>query len=86
MRTLLREIGAQKENSEKGGWPEYLEFVPATVRQPVFLIRILKKKVGRSKFSSGKVGATEISRKCHNKETNYYNQGNLYSFDSFPHI
>jgi hypothetical protein len=24
MQRLFEEIGAQKENSEKGGWPEYL--------------------------------------------------------------
>lgn len=86
MGRLLGEIGTQKENGEKDSRPEYLQFVLAIIRQPVFLIRILKKKIGISEFSSGKVGATEISRKRRNKKTNYYNQKNLYNFESFLHF
>ncbi len=76
-------MDAQKEHGEKGCCPEYLQCVLATIRQPVFLNRILKKKIGRSEFSSEKVGATEISQ---NKERNYYNQKNLYNFESILHF
>jgi hypothetical protein len=50
MGRLLEEIGAKKEYSEKGGWPEYFQFV-LIIRQPIFLARILKTEVGRSEFS-----------------------------------
>ena len=50
MGRLLKEIGAKKEYSEKGDWPEYFQFV-LVIRQPIFLTRILKTEVGRSEFS-----------------------------------
>jgi hypothetical protein len=50
------------------------------------LIRILKKKVRRNKFRSGKVGAIQISWKCHKKDADYYNQRNLCTFESFLHV
>jgi hypothetical protein len=50
MGRLLKEIGAKKEYSEKGDWPEYFQFV-LIIRQPIFLTRILKTKIGRSEFS-----------------------------------
>ena len=50
----LEEIGAQKEYSEKGSWSEYLQFV-LIIRQPFFLIRILKAKIGRNEFSCDKL-------------------------------
>jgi len=51
MRRLLGEIGAEKEYGWKGSLPEYLQFLFTTIRQAVFLIRILEKEVGRGKFS-----------------------------------
>jgi hypothetical protein len=49
MGRLLEEIGAKKECSEKGAWPEYFQFV-LVIRQPIFLARVLKTEVGRSEF------------------------------------
>ncbi len=50
MRRLLEEIGAQREYNEEGSWPEYLQSLPI-IRQPLFLIRILKAQIGRNKFN-----------------------------------
>ena len=50
MGRLLKEIGAKKECSEKSGWPEYFQF-GFVIRQPIFLTRILRTKIGRSEFS-----------------------------------
>jgi hypothetical protein len=41
MGILLEEIGAQKEYNEEGSWPECLQLL-LIIRQPLFLIRILK--------------------------------------------
>ena len=85
MGRLLGETGARKKYSEKSGCPERFQFALATIRQSIFLVRILKEKIGRSEFSTRKIDATEISRRCQNKETNYYNQKNLYASESFLH-
>jgi hypothetical protein len=85
MGRLSEEIGTQEEYSEKGSWPEYFQFV-LIIRRLISLIRILKTQVARNEFSFWKIGATEISRKCQNKERNCYNQKNLYTFESFLHV
>jgi hypothetical protein len=79
------EIGARKEDSEKGGWAECLQFL-ATVRQPVFLLRILKNEVGRNEFSPGKAGGAKIRRRRQKQETNDDQQGNSYDSESFLHV
>ena len=85
MGRLIEEIGDEKEYSENGSWPEYFQFI-LIIRQPLFLIWILKTKVGRSEFSFCQVSAPEISGKCQNKERNCYHQKKSDPLESFFHV
>ncbi len=85
MGRLLKEIGAKKEYTERGDWPEYFQSVHI-IGQPIFLTRILKTKIRRGEFSFRQVSAPKISGERQNKERNCYNQKNLFTFESFLHV
>jgi hypothetical protein len=82
---LLKGIAAQEEHDQHSTWSMSFQFF-LIIWQPLFLIRILKAKIGRNEFRLGWPSAMETGGKRQNKERDYYDRKNLYPFQSFLHL